>query len=82
MVVAPEGNRAELLRSFAFMHPEEEVRREALVKDWGACVRFLHLAAAEAGQLVNFAAISQESGVSQPTLISPARRFPRAGRGG
>lgn len=70
VVAAPESDRAELLRSFAFVHLEEEVRREALVKDWGAFVRFMHLAAAESGQIVNFAAISQESGVSQPTVKS------------
>ncbi len=70
VVAAPEADRAELLRSFAFVHLEEEVRREALVKDWGAFVRFMHLAAAESGQIVNFAAISQESGVSQPTVKS------------
>ncbi len=70
VVAAPEADRAELLRSFAFVHLEEEVRREALVKDWGAFVRFMHLAAAESGQIVNFAAISQECGVSQPTVKS------------
>ena len=70
VVAAPESDRAELLRSFAFVHLEEEVRREALVKDWGAFVRFMHLAAAESGQIVNFAAISRESGVSQPTVKS------------
>ncbi len=70
VVAAPKADRAELLRSFAFVHLEEEVRREGLVKDWGAFVRFMHLAAAESGQIVNFAAISQESGVSQPTVKS------------
>ncbi len=70
VVVAPKADRAELLRSFAFVHLEEEIRREALVKDWGAFVRFMHLAAAESGQIVNFAAISKESGVSQPTVKS------------
>ncbi len=70
VVAAEEPDRAELLRAFAFVHLEEEIRREALVKDWGAFVRFLQLAAAESGQIVNFAGISQESGVSQPTVKS------------
>ena len=52
------------------VHLEEEIRREALVRDWGAFVRFLTLAAAESGDVVNFAAISQESGISQPTVKS------------
>ena len=70
VVAAPESDRAEMLRAFAFVHLEEEIRREAMVKDWGAFVRFMQLAAAESGQIVNFAAISQESGVSQPTVKS------------
>ena len=68
VVAAEEADRAELLRAFAFVHLEEEIRREALVKDWGAFVRFMQLAAVESGQIVNFAGISQESGVSQPTV--------------
>lgn len=68
VVAAPASDRAELLRAFAFVRLEEEIRREALVKDWGAFVRFMQLAAAESGQIVNFTAISQESGVSQPTV--------------
>ena len=70
VVAAPAADRAELLRSFAFVHLEEEVRREALVKDWGAFVRFMQLAAAESGQVVNFANLAQESGVSSPTVKS------------
>ena len=70
VVAAVEEDRAELLRAFAMVHLEEEIGREALVKDWGAFVRFLQLAAAESGQIVNYAAISQESGVSQPTVKS------------
>ena len=29
------------LKAYTFVHLEEEIRREALVKDWGAFVRFL-----------------------------------------
>jgi predicted AAA+ superfamily ATPase len=57
-----------LLKAFAFVHLEGEIRREALVKDWGAFVRFLQLAAVESGQMMNYANISQESGISQPTV--------------
>jgi predicted AAA+ superfamily ATPase len=60
VVAAPKADRAELLRSFAFVHLEEEIRREALVKDWGVFLRFMHLAAAKSGQIVNFASILQE----------------------
>ena len=50
VVAAPEPDRAELLRAFALVHLEEEIRREALVKNWGAFVRFMQLAAAELGR--------------------------------
>ena len=68
IVIADEKDRVDLLKTYALVHLEEEIRREALVKDWGAFVRFLKLAAAESGQLLNFAHISQEAGISQPTV--------------
>ena len=70
IVTADQQDRPGLLKGYAFVHLEEEIRREALVKDWGAFVRFLQLAAAESGQILNFANISQEAGISQPTVKS------------
>ena len=70
VAVAAERDRAALLRSYATAHLEEEIRREALVKDWAAFLRFLQLAARESGQITNHAAISREAGVSQPTVKS------------
>jgi uncharacterized protein len=70
IVAARESDRPELLRAYALVHLEEEIRREGLVRDWGAFVRFLKLAAAESGGVLNYAAISQESGISQPTVKS------------
>lgn len=70
IAVAPERDRGELLRTYAVVHLEEEIRREALVKDWAAFLRFLHLAARESGQIVNHAAISRDSGITQPTVKS------------
>jgi uncharacterized protein len=70
IVAARETDRADLLRTYALVHLEEEIRREALVKDWGAFVRFLALAAAESGRIVNYTSVSNESGVSQPTVKS------------
>jgi len=68
VVTAPKVDRASILRAYAFVHLEEEMRREALVKDWAAFVRFLRLAALESGQVLNYAAISNETGISQPTV--------------
>lgn len=70
IAAASERDRPALLRSYAIAHLEEEIRREALVRDWAAFLRFLHLAARESGQIVNYAAIAQEAGISQPTVKS------------
>jgi uncharacterized protein len=63
-----DDDRRTVLKSFVAVHLEEEVRREALVKDWGAFVNFLRLAAHESGQITNFSAIAREAGVSLPTV--------------
>lgn len=68
VAVAARAYRAELLRAYTVVYLEEELRREALVKDWPAFARFLQLAAAEAGQMINYAGISREAGVSLPTV--------------
>jgi hypothetical protein len=68
IALAPEEDRAELLRSYAVIHLEEEIRREANVRDWTAFLRFLRLAALESGGTLNFQAIAKEAGVSQPTV--------------
>jgi predicted AAA+ superfamily ATPase len=70
IVAAGQSDRPELLKAFAAVHLEEEIRREALVRDWGAFVRFLQFAAIASGHALNFAAISQEIGVSLPTIRS------------
>ena len=46
VVTLPEEDRADILQSYATIYLEEEIRREGLVKDWGAFVNFLRLAAA------------------------------------
>ena len=68
IVTADEEDRADLLRAYAVIHLEEEIRREAMVRDWGAFVRFLQLAAAESGGIQNYSGISKEAGISQPTV--------------
>jgi predicted AAA+ superfamily ATPase len=68
IAVAPPRHRAELLRAYTLVYLEEELRREALIKDWAAFSRFLRLAAAESGQMLNYAKIAKEAGVSLPTV--------------
>lgn len=70
VVASEERDRGRMLTAFALVHLEEEIRRESLVKDWGAFVRFLELAAAESGEILNYANIAQETALSQPTVKS------------
>jgi uncharacterized protein len=70
ILTAEQNDRPELLRAFSMIHLEEEIRREAFVKDWGAFTRFLRLAAHEAGGILNYTALSQEVGISVPTIKS------------
>jgi predicted AAA+ superfamily ATPase len=70
VVVAPAEHRPDILRAYCLVYLEEELRREALVKDWAAFSRFLQLAAAESGQMLNYAKISKNAGVTLPTVKS------------
>jgi uncharacterized protein len=70
IVLADEQDRAELLRSYAYVYLEEELRREALIKDWATFSRFLRLAASEAGNIINYAHVANEAGISAPTVKS------------
>jgi predicted AAA+ superfamily ATPase len=70
VVLAAAKDRADILKGFATAYLEEEIRREALIKDWAAFLRFLGLAAAESGRMLNYAAISRETGLSLPTVKS------------
>ncbi|MBM4035951.1 MAG: ATP-binding protein [Planctomycetes bacterium] len=70
LVTAPAGNRGDLLRAYAAIYLEEEVRREAAVRDLAAFARFLRLAALECGQALNYQKLSQEIGLSAPTIKS------------
>jgi predicted AAA+ superfamily ATPase len=66
---APEC-RSDLLKAYCLVYLEEELRRESLIKDWAAFSRFLALAASESGQVINYAKISKDAGISQPTVKS------------
>lgn len=70
IAVASRAARTDLLRAYSLVYLEEELRREALIKDWAAFARFLRLAALESGQMINYAKIAREAGVSLPTVKS------------
>lgn len=66
--------------SISFAHPKIRqryeqnpsiIRAEALVRNIGIFGRFLSLAAAESGDIVNFHKLSQEIGVAHTTIVKP-----------
>lgn len=61
-------NREEDLFSYVTTYLEEEIRSEALVRNIGAFSNFLKLAALESGSISNFHKLSQDIGVSNPTI--------------
>jgi len=61
-------NREEDLFSYVTTYLEEEIRSEALVRNIGAFSNFLKLAALESGSIANFHKLSQDVGVSNPTI--------------
>jgi uncharacterized protein len=63
-----EKKRVRTLESYVDLYLEEEIRREALVRNVGAFQQFLELAATESGNIVNLSNISRESGVPVATL--------------
>lgn len=58
----------ELLDSYVNLYIEEEIRKEALVRNIGSFTNFLRLACIESGNIVNFRKISVEIGVVHQTI--------------
>lgn len=56
------------LESYAALYVEEEIQREALVRNIGPFGRFLRIAAVESGRNVNLTKVSQETGIALSTL--------------
>lgn len=70
MALAAARDRPALLEAYATVYLEEELRREAFIKDWATFARFLKLAALESGGIVHYSAIASAAGVSSPTVKS------------
>ena len=61
-------DRRGFLKSYSELYLEEEIRAEALSRKIGSFSRFLELAASESGTSPNLTKLSNESGVSVPTI--------------
>jgi predicted AAA+ superfamily ATPase len=68
VAVAPIRDRGALLSAYAYVYLEEELRREALIKDWPTFARFLRLAAFESGGVTNYSRIASGAATTVPTV--------------
>jgi predicted AAA+ superfamily ATPase len=66
--IADYRDRELELQSYVTVYLEEEIRKEALIRNLGAFSRFLQLACIESGQLISFRNLSQEVGVGHTTI--------------
>ena len=62
--------KKELLTSYSQVYLQEEIRAEAISRKIGEFSSFLQLSALESGKTINFANLSQQIGVSIPTIKS------------
>lgn len=58
------------LYSYVSTYLEEEIRKEALVRNLGHFSRFLQIAAGEAGHQLNFSRLSQDIGIADTTIAN------------
>ena len=70
VLCSDQAERAMLLDAYVSLYLEEEIRAEALVRNLATFARFLELAAAESGQIVNFSKISQQLGIAHTTVAN------------
>lgn len=66
--LSDDEDRREVLKSYAALHLEEEIRTETLIRHWPAFLHFLGLAAASSGSMLNYQGIAKEVGVSAATV--------------
>lgn len=64
----PMASRVRTLATYAELYIEEEIRKEALVRDIGGFARFLQLAAIEAGRVVNITKLSHDCHIAVNTI--------------
>lgn len=58
----------DLLQTYVNLYIEEEIRKEALVRNIGAFTNFFRLAAIESGNIINLSRISADIGVNHHTI--------------
>jgi len=93
VVTSSESEAVDLLRAYAETYLREEVQAEALVRNLGGFARFLEIAAAQSGDILNFSAVGRDASLATRTVqeyyqiledtligyrLEPWRKSPRA----
>ncbi len=68
VVVSPEDEAEDLLRSYGETYLREEIQAEALVRNLGGFARFLDVAAAQSGDILNFSAVGRDASLATRTV--------------
>lgn len=93
VVAGDDSSARELLKAYAETYLKEEIQAEGVVRSLGAFARFLDVAAAQSGEILNAAAVASDAAVSARTVreyfqiledtlvgfrLEPWRKSPRA----
>jgi uncharacterized protein len=93
VVVGDDESARELLNAYAETYLREEIQAEGVVRNLGGFARFLDVAAAQSGDILNAASVASDAGVSARTVreyfqiledtlvgfrLEPWRKSPRA----
>jgi predicted AAA+ superfamily ATPase len=68
VVTSDESVAIDLLRAYSQSYLQEEIQAEALVRNLGGFARFLEVAAAQCGDLLNYSAIGRDAAIATRTV--------------
>lgn len=68
VVSSDDEEAVELLRAYAETYLREEIQAEALVRNLGGFARFLDIAAAQSGDILNYSAVGRDAGLPVRTV--------------
>lgn len=68
IAASSDDDAAEMLRAYAETYVREEIVAEALVRDLGTFGRFLDVAAAQSGDVLNVSGVARDAGVAVRTV--------------
>ena len=69
VVGASDEEGRELLRDYAETYLRQEIQAESLVRNLGGFARFLDVAAAQCGELLNASSVARDAGISARTVL-------------